>query len=203
MIFQAGDFHPDALTKSAQKVKFLIKSVTSQDVETTSKFPTNTVRIKQRRRHQDLRRHQNSRLKEVLRRFDGLTASQSLNELTGFLDSGGGGGKKKQSNNNVSFGRGWILSNWYANVSSKPSRTKVNFRILFTPAGNGIDLVVPVESIRAISERFANTAYGFFLARLPGYSLFDLALWMVKFSINLTNIEFVYRREERKDGRGV
>ncbi|GJS44341.1 hypothetical protein Tco_0569384 [Tanacetum coccineum] len=54
-------------------------------------------------------------------------------------------------------------SNWYANVSSKPSRTKVNFRILFTPAGNGIDLVVPVESIRAISERFANTAYGFFL----------------------------------------
>ncbi|GJS62175.1 hypothetical protein Tco_0656959 [Tanacetum coccineum] len=98
MIFQAGDFHPDALTKSAQKVKFLIKSVTSQDVETTSKFPTNTVRIKQRRRHQDLRRHQNSRLKEVLRRFD-----------AGFLDSGGGGGKKKQSNNNVSFGRGWIL----------------------------------------------------------------------------------------------
>ncbi|GKA14433.1 hypothetical protein Tco_0694079 [Tanacetum coccineum] len=43
-------------------------------------------------------------------------------------------------------------SSWYANVTSKPSRTKVNFRTLFTPAGNGIDLVIPVESIRAISE---------------------------------------------------
>nr|GEZ73384.1 hypothetical protein [Tanacetum cinerariifolium] len=52
-------------------------------------------------------------------------------------------------------------SSWYANVTSKPSRTKVNFCTLFTPAGNGIDVVVPVESIRDISERFANTAYGF------------------------------------------
>ncbi|GJR78901.1 hypothetical protein Tco_0149686 [Tanacetum coccineum] len=47
----------------------------------------------------------------------------------------------------------------YANVTGKPSGTKVNFRTLFTPGGNGIDVVVPVESIRAISERFANTTY--------------------------------------------
>nr|GEU74338.1 transposon TX1 uncharacterized [Tanacetum cinerariifolium] len=96
-----------------------------------------------------------------------------------------GVGVDKQSKNNVSFGRGWILtcpnltsdgvmlistlnsgkSSWYANVTSKPSRTKVNCRTLFTPAGNGIDVVIPVESIRAISERFANTAYGFFLGK--------------------------------------
>ncbi|GJY04408.1 hypothetical protein Tco_0370348 [Tanacetum coccineum] len=51
----------------------------------------------------------------------------------------------------------------YANVTGKPSGTKVNFRTLFTPGGNGIDVVIPVESIRAISERFVNTAYAFFL----------------------------------------
>nr|GEV33223.1 hypothetical protein [Tanacetum cinerariifolium] len=48
----------------------------------------------------------------------------------------------------------------YANITGKPSGKKVNVRTLFTPGGNGIDLVVPVDSIRAISERFANTAYG-------------------------------------------
>ncbi|GJY87163.1 putative reverse transcriptase domain-containing protein [Tanacetum coccineum] len=53
----------------------------------------------------------------------------------------------------------------YANVTGKPSGTKVNFRTLFTLGGNRIDVVVPVESIRAISERFANTAYGFFLGK--------------------------------------
>ncbi|GJU49585.1 hypothetical protein Tco_1219140 [Tanacetum coccineum] len=57
----------------------------------------------------------------------------------------------------------------YANVTGKPSRTKVNFHTLFTPGGNGIDVVVPVESIRAISERFFNTAYGFFLGKRVAY----------------------------------
>ncbi|GJV83329.1 hypothetical protein Tco_1523227 [Tanacetum coccineum] len=93
----------------------------------------------------------------------------------------------------------------YANVTSKPSRTKVNFRTLFSPTGNGINVVVPVESIRTIIERSANTAYGFFLGKrvaypvvanyirntwvnmvwfdqclayLQGYSLFNLAPWM-------------------------
>ncbi|GJY20701.1 hypothetical protein Tco_0393267 [Tanacetum coccineum] len=51
----------------------------------------------------------------------------------------------------------------YANITSKPSRKKVNVHTLFTPEGNGIDVVVPVDSVRAISERFANTTYGFFL----------------------------------------
>ncbi|GJR11627.1 copia protein [Tanacetum coccineum] len=35
--------------------------------------------------------------------------------------------------------------------------------------GNGSDVVVPVESIRAISERFTNTAYGFFLGKRMTY----------------------------------
>ncbi|GKE50583.1 hypothetical protein Tco_1481841, partial [Tanacetum coccineum] len=45
--FQACDFHSDAFTKSAQRVKFLIKFVTSQTVETASKFTTDAVRIEE------------------------------------------------------------------------------------------------------------------------------------------------------------
>ncbi|GJW02651.1 putative reverse transcriptase domain-containing protein [Tanacetum coccineum] len=36
-------------------------------------------------------------------------------------------------------------------------RKAMNFRTLFTPGGNRVDVVVSMESIRAISERFANT----------------------------------------------
>ncbi|GJW72507.1 hypothetical protein Tco_0129424 [Tanacetum coccineum] len=43
----------------------------------------------------------------------------------------------------------------YANITGKPSGKKVNVRTLFTPGSNGIDVVVPVDSIRSISERFA------------------------------------------------
>nr|GEY36594.1 hypothetical protein [Tanacetum cinerariifolium] len=41
---------------------------------------------------------------------------------------------------------------WYANITGKPSGKKVNVRTLFTPGGNRIDVVVSVDSIRAISE---------------------------------------------------
>ncbi|GKD24957.1 retrotransposon protein, putative, ty1-copia subclass [Tanacetum coccineum] len=57
----------------------------------------------------------------------------------------------------------------YANITGKPSGKKVNVLTLFTPGGNGIDVVVPVDSIRAITERFANTAYGFFLGKKVAY----------------------------------
>nr|GEX59382.1 hypothetical protein [Tanacetum cinerariifolium] len=57
----------------------------------------------------------------------------------------------------------------YANITSKPSGKKVNVCTFFTPVGNGIDLVVLVDSIRAISERFANTDYGFFLGKKVAY----------------------------------
>ncbi|GKB96747.1 hypothetical protein Tco_0982884 [Tanacetum coccineum] len=53
----------------------------------------------------------------------------------------------------------------YANITGIPSARKVNVHTLFTPGGNGIDVVVLVDSIHAISERFANTAYGFFLGK--------------------------------------
>nr|GFA21077.1 hypothetical protein [Tanacetum cinerariifolium] len=42
---------------------------------------------------------------------------------------------------------------------------EVNVRTLFTPGGNEIDVVVSVDSIHAISERFANIAYGSFLRK--------------------------------------
>ncbi|GJX06681.1 hypothetical protein Tco_0194613 [Tanacetum coccineum] len=57
----------------------------------------------------------------------------------------------------------------YANIIGKPSEKKVNVRTLFTPGGNRIDVVVPMDSICAISERFANTAYGFFLGKKVAY----------------------------------
>ncbi|GJT62536.1 putative reverse transcriptase domain-containing protein [Tanacetum coccineum] len=57
------------------------------------------------------------------------------------------------------------MSTSYANVIGEPSRKALNLRTLFTPAGNEVDVVVPVESIRAISERFADTTYGFFLGK--------------------------------------
>ncbi|GJT46304.1 cytokinin dehydrogenase 3-like protein [Tanacetum coccineum] len=57
----------------------------------------------------------------------------------------------------------------YANVTGKPSGNKLNIHTLFTPRGNGIDVVVSVESIRAISDRFANTTYGLFLGKRVAY----------------------------------
>ncbi|GJU81266.1 beta-caryophyllene synthase [Tanacetum coccineum] len=57
----------------------------------------------------------------------------------------------------------------YANVTGKPSGKKLNIRTLFTPGGNGVDVVVPIESVRAICDRFANTTYGFFLGKRVEY----------------------------------
>nr|GEU50457.1 hypothetical protein [Tanacetum cinerariifolium] len=57
----------------------------------------------------------------------------------------------------------------YANITGKPNGKKVSVRTLFTPWGNEIDVVILVDSIRVISERFANTAYGFFLGKKVAY----------------------------------
>ncbi|GJW00437.1 retrotransposon protein, putative, ty1-copia subclass [Tanacetum coccineum] len=57
----------------------------------------------------------------------------------------------------------------YDNVTGKPSGKKLNIHTLFTPDSNGIDVVVLVESIRAISKRYANTAFGFFLGKWVAY----------------------------------
>ncbi|GKE43399.1 hypothetical protein Tco_1470683, partial [Tanacetum coccineum] len=56
-------------------------------------------------------------------------------------------------------------STLYANVTGEPSRKALNFRTVFTLEGNEVDVAIPVESFRAISERFANTTYGFFLGK--------------------------------------
>nr|GEZ12958.1 hypothetical protein [Tanacetum cinerariifolium] len=53
--------------------------------------------------------------------------------------------------------------------NEKISSKKVNIHTWFTLGGNGIDVVVLVDSIRAISKRFSNTAYGFFLAKKVAY----------------------------------
>nr|GEX44153.1 hypothetical protein [Tanacetum cinerariifolium] len=51
----------------------------------------------------------------------------------------------------------------------KSSRKSVNFHTLITSPGYGIDVAVPMESIRAITERFVNMAYGFFLRNRVAY----------------------------------
>ncbi|GKC88801.1 retrovirus-related pol polyprotein from transposon TNT 1-94 [Tanacetum coccineum] len=61
----------------------------------------------------------------------------------------------------------------YANVTGEPSRKALNFRTLFTPGGNGVDVVVSMEYIRAISKRFANTSYGFILGKRLAYPVFS------------------------------
>ncbi|GKC18295.1 putative reverse transcriptase domain-containing protein, partial [Tanacetum coccineum] len=58
----------------------------------------------------------------------------------------------------------------YANLfTGGSSRKAMNFGTLYTLGGNEVDVVVLVESIRAISEQFANTTYGFFLGKRVAY----------------------------------
>ncbi|GJT40066.1 retrovirus-related pol polyprotein from transposon TNT 1-94 [Tanacetum coccineum] len=79
----------------------------------------------------------------------------------------------------------------YAIITGKPIKAKLNFhttcgfflgkRVAYpvvkaiseqfvnTPGGNGIDVIVSVESIKAISERFVNTTCGFFLGKRVAY----------------------------------
>ncbi|GJX74985.1 hypothetical protein Tco_0313580 [Tanacetum coccineum] len=69
--------------------------------------------------------------------------------------------------------------------------------------GNGIDVVVPMESIRAVSERFMNTAYGFFLDKRVAYpvianyvrntwSKFGLVKSMLNSSTGLFSFQFSF-----------
>nr|GEW33572.1 hypothetical protein [Tanacetum cinerariifolium] len=61
--------------------------------------------------------------------------------------------------------------------TSEPSRKSVNFRTLITSAGNRADVVVSLESIRAISEHVANTAYDFFLRKRVAYPVVANCVW--------------------------
>ncbi|GJX42723.1 hypothetical protein Tco_0257713 [Tanacetum coccineum] len=89
----------------------------------------------------------------------------------------------------------------YANVTGKLSGKKLNIRTLFTPGANGIDVVVSVEFIQAISDRFANTAYGFFLGKRVAYRVvanyvrntwgkYGIARSMFSSSIGLFSFQF-------------
>ncbi|GJX99159.1 putative reverse transcriptase domain-containing protein [Tanacetum coccineum] len=63
-----------------------------------------------------------------------------------------------QSKSTANPNKGTFYANLFTGGLSKKT---MNFHTLFTPAGNKVDVVVSVESIRAISERFANTGkYG-------------------------------------------
>ncbi|GJV78366.1 hypothetical protein Tco_1509950 [Tanacetum coccineum] len=57
-------------------------------------------------------------------------------------------------------------------VTGKPSRKYANFHTLLWPADNGADVVVSLESGRAISEHFSNSVYGFFLGCIA-YTVVD------------------------------
>ncbi|GKC41701.1 zinc finger, CCHC-type containing protein [Tanacetum coccineum] len=57
----------------------------------------------------------------------------------------------------------------YAKVIGEPSRKSVNFGTIITPAGNRVYVAIALESIRAISQRFGNTTYGFFLGKRVAY----------------------------------
>nr|GEV97262.1 hypothetical protein [Tanacetum cinerariifolium] len=60
----------------------------------------------------------------------------------------------------------------YANLfTRRPKRKAMNFRTLFTPAGNEDDVVVSTEYVRVICERFANTIYCFFLGKRVAYTI--------------------------------
>ncbi|GKE89184.1 hypothetical protein Tco_1566659 [Tanacetum coccineum] len=61
------------------------------------------------------------------------------------------------------------MSSYAKLVICEKSKKSVNFHTLISLAGYGVDVVVPVESIRAISERFANMTYGFFLGKQVDY----------------------------------
>ncbi|GJT80281.1 hypothetical protein Tco_1054623 [Tanacetum coccineum] len=58
-------------------------------------------------------------------------------------------------------------------VSGEPSRKLANFCTLLWPTDNGADVVVSLEFVRAISERFANSVYGFFLGKRIAYPVFS------------------------------
>ncbi|GJU40745.1 beta-caryophyllene synthase [Tanacetum coccineum] len=94
----------------------------------------------------------------------------------------------------------------YANLFTSESTTgestrkSLNFFTLFTPGGNGVDVVVPVESIRAISKWFANMAYGFFLGKsvaFPGVANYVRNTWgkygLVKSMLNSSTRIFSFQ----------
>ncbi|GJV28026.1 hypothetical protein Tco_1384474 [Tanacetum coccineum] len=66
------------------------------------------------------------------------------------------------SNSTTNLNKGTSYANLFTRESSRKS---VNFCTFITPTRKEAGVVVPLESICATSERFTNTAYGFFLGK--------------------------------------
>nr|GEY09960.1 hypothetical protein [Tanacetum cinerariifolium] len=83
------------------------------------------------------------------------------------------GGKKKKNNTDVPLesvvGSGFLLLVDDTSIVHIQKEEECEFSHLFTPTGNGIDVVIVVEFIRAIRERFANATYCFFLGKRVAY----------------------------------
>ncbi|GJU07546.1 hypothetical protein Tco_1123976 [Tanacetum coccineum] len=144
-------------------------------------------------------------------------------KCTGLVNEYGCGGNGDGNDGDHSSGNGGILkptTNVAATATVSPtvptsstptsyaklftgdkSKKSVNFRTLITPAENGVDVVVPVESIKSISERFANTTYGFFLGKRVAYPVvanyvrntwgkYDMVKSMLNSSTGLFSFQF-------------
>ncbi|GJR26142.1 hypothetical protein Tco_1102374 [Tanacetum coccineum] len=91
-------------------------------------------------------------------------------------------------------------------VTGEPSWKSVNFRTLITSARNRVDVAVSLESIRATSEWFTNTAYGFSLGMAVAYLIvanYVRNTWskyeLVKYMFNPSNGLFFFHFSS-KDG---
>ncbi|GJV87049.1 hypothetical protein Tco_1530987 [Tanacetum coccineum] len=74
------------------------------------------------------------------------------------------------------------------------SSRNLNFRTLITQAGNGDDVVVMLESIRVVSERYANSAYGFFLGKRVVYPV------VANYGVGVATSELFAPRRNQMDG---
>ncbi|GJR64396.1 hypothetical protein Tco_0010461 [Tanacetum coccineum] len=132
----------------------------------------------------------------------------------GFLSQKGSGGErgvkeKQQRSSNIAEKDTIVVSSSavdepvdaIVNTEDVNVGKAMNFRTLFTQGGNDIDVVVSVESIRAISARFANTVYGFFLGNRVAYPVvanyvrntwgkYELVKSMLNSSIGIFSFQF-------------
>ncbi|GJU24937.1 putative reverse transcriptase domain-containing protein [Tanacetum coccineum] len=100
-----------------------------------------------------------------------MDSSSGTTNVTSTLESlGNTFGKESEGLNLSSNGIASSPSISYAKlITGEPSRKTVNFRTLLSPARNGANVAISLEYVRPISERFANTIYGFFLRKRVVY----------------------------------
>ncbi|GJU51097.1 hypothetical protein Tco_1220652 [Tanacetum coccineum] len=90
----------------------------------------------------------------------------------GFLSKKGSGGErgvKEKNQNLLTVGNVPNSISFATKVKGNTSQKIVNFRLLFTSAGKGVDILVPKESVSVVNERLNTTVYGFFLGKRVSY----------------------------------